>query len=723
MASAEVTEMDASQTYYHVETPLALTRTIKDPIHDFITFPAYIWSFIDTRQFQRLRAIKQLGVSYYVWAGASHNRFEHCIGVAHLAGTLVERLRTMQPELGITERDVRCVQLAGLCHDLGHGPWSHVWDGHFIPAVLPEQAWTHEDASEMMFDDLVKRNNVPIDQDDVNFIKDLIKGTVRHSALKEPPEKKFLFDIVANKRNGIDVDKFDYIARDVRAIGDHNNFSARRLIDSARVINDEICYHIKDANQVYELCTLRFSNHKRIYSHKTARAIEHMIVDVLKAAEPTIKIAKQILDPAKYVYLTDNIMERVEMSEEPSLAESRRILERIRRRDLYRCVDWGTFRYDLLSRLKKLISPEQIVHAAKELFRFDLDGKPGRSRSRGPNQDIVASLSVEDVIVDFSTLHFGMKEKNPIDFVRFYGKHNVYQSFKAGAGELSTLIPACFAEIQLRIYAKESIYYGLVQAGYRELLSTLSENEPETPPPYLNLSHPGVGSPSPSLSEPPLTPRTNTVATVSPSSGSGSRNNGFPNRSKTPSLNKFTRVDPSFAPSSPSLTAKRMKGSSIPLAPLDLKPPHRPVVSESTAITSRAEKAQNGQVRGLAVQDSLVSMTSETSEVSTEVFNSDAGTLVDGRIYRVKSAKADSDQIPMDTDDHIRAKSPTTPSPSSSKRKAKASHSNQQLSAPSADIESKTRRPRSVRRQRTADHDNASNEVDGEGSRLKRRRS
>ena len=57
-------------------------------------------------------------------------------GVAHLAGLLVQRLQTYQPELGITERDVRCVQLAGLCHDLGHGPWSHVWDGLFIPSVL-----------------------------------------------------------------------------------------------------------------------------------------------------------------------------------------------------------------------------------------------------------------------------------------------------------------------------------------------------------------------------------------------------------------------------------------------------------------------------------------------------------------------------------------------------------------------------------------------------------
>ena len=58
------------------------------------------------------------------------------LGVAHLAGLLAERLRRVQPELGITARDVQCVQLAGLCHDLGHGPWSHLWDGIFIPTVL-----------------------------------------------------------------------------------------------------------------------------------------------------------------------------------------------------------------------------------------------------------------------------------------------------------------------------------------------------------------------------------------------------------------------------------------------------------------------------------------------------------------------------------------------------------------------------------------------------------
>eukprot|EP01121_Diplochlamys_sp_Union-15-3_P021624 TRINITY_DN8840_c0_g1_i1.p1 TRINITY_DN8840_c0_g1~~TRINITY_DN8840_c0_g1_i1.p1 ORF type:complete len:144 (+),score=11.84 TRINITY_DN8840_c0_g1_i1:43-474(+) len=124
-------------------------KIFNDPVHGHIELPSYCIDFIDTAQFQRLRDLKQLGCTYLVFPGASHNRYEHSIGVSYLAGTLLKRfqvifyfpffffsfhvefllvLQVKQPELEITKRDLKLIRLAGLCHDLGHGPFSHSFE-------------------------------------------------------------------------------------------------------------------------------------------------------------------------------------------------------------------------------------------------------------------------------------------------------------------------------------------------------------------------------------------------------------------------------------------------------------------------------------------------------------------------------------------------------------------------------------------------------------------
>ncbi|KAJ8259441.1 hypothetical protein GJAV_G00169300 [Gymnothorax javanicus] len=127
-------------------------KIFNDPIHGSIELHPYLVRIIDTPQFQRLRYIRQMGSVYFVYPGASHNRFEHSIGVAHLAGELVQALNkqyrmTTDPkptekffglrdnEDLITEEDGLCVQIAALCHDLGHGPFSHMFDDQFLPRV------------------------------------------------------------------------------------------------------------------------------------------------------------------------------------------------------------------------------------------------------------------------------------------------------------------------------------------------------------------------------------------------------------------------------------------------------------------------------------------------------------------------------------------------------------------------------------------------------------
>ncbi|KAH9061981.1 hypothetical protein EDB87DRAFT_1608653 [Lactarius vividus] len=474
-------------------------------------FPVVPMFMISThrKHFQRLRHIKQLGVSYYVWPGASHNRFEHCLGVAYLARQMAMHLKDAQPELGLTDRDVRCVELAGLCHDLGHGPWSHVWDGSYIPSALKagflskDREWKHEHASEMMFDDMIKQYDLDIPPKDAIFIKALIAGDRKRCSYEKP----FLFEIVSNQTNGIDVDKFDYIARDTRAIGDNQNLSLTRLINSARVVENQICYSVKDANQIYELCYTRFSLHKRIYNHKTAKAIECMFIDAMLAAEPYLKIAGQIDDPKKFLGLTDDIRTEIQRSQAPELLGAQRILERIQNRDLYRCVDYKVFDWEHREFLEENITAAGIVAEAKR----ECSARIGQSAAQldpeiDDEDDVITLEDIEDltpdkVIVAFATMHYGMKDKNPLDFVKFYPKNRPNECFRARRGDLSLLMPAHFAEVLLRVYTKDVRFFGIVQAGYRSLLARIANES-------VSTSIDVQGSESDGIPERPRTPRT-----------------------------------------------------------------------------------------------------------------------------------------------------------------------------------------------------------------------
>lgn len=275
-----------------------LSKVFNDPIHGHIELHSLLIKIVDTPQFQRLRYIKQLGGCYFVFPGASHNRFEHSIGVCHLAGELVETLKARQPDLGITDKDVLCVKMAGLCHDLGHGPFSHMFDGLFIPQARPGSKWKHEDASVAMFDHLIQVNDLQSTFDqygitdiDLVFVKEQIAGpieTEQCSSQKQSDwpysgrgvEKGFLYEIVANKKNGIDVDKWDYFARDCHHLGITISFDYHRFMKFVRVIpvNErlQICTRDKEVANLYDMFHTRNTLHRRAYQHKTSNVIELM---------------------------------------------------------------------------------------------------------------------------------------------------------------------------------------------------------------------------------------------------------------------------------------------------------------------------------------------------------------------------------------------------------------------------------------------------------------
>uniref|UniRef100_A0AAX7TFE0 Deoxynucleoside triphosphate triphosphohydrolase SAMHD1 n=1 Tax=Astatotilapia calliptera TaxID=8154 RepID=A0AAX7TFE0_ASTCA len=447
------------------------SKVFNDPIHGHVALHPLLIKIIDTPQFQRLRNIKQLGGTYLVFPGASHNRFEHslgyvfislCIFVGYLAGRLVKALNERQPELLISRRDILCVQIAGLCHDLGHGPFSHMFDGVFIPKARPGITWKHETASLSMFDYLVEANGLrPVMEEhglvlpeDLDFIKEQIAGPLDKTAAKgkkwpykgRQKDKSFLYEIVANKRNGIDVDKWDYFARDCYHLGINNNFDYSRFLNFARVCEVDgqkhICTRDKEVGNLYDMFHTRNCLHRRAYQHKVCNIIETMITEAFLKADPHLQfegkdgkmftLSTAIDDMVAYTKLTDNVFEQILNSSSPELAEAKQILHNIVCRRLYKCLGQTTSETSILS----------------------LEADLARSIPQSGTQDV--NLQPEDFVVSVIVMDYGMKEKNPINNVRFYCKNDMTKAIQIRKNQVSKLLPEQFVEQLIRVYCKKT---------------------------------------------------------------------------------------------------------------------------------------------------------------------------------------------------------------------------------------------------------------------------
>ena len=427
-----------------------------DSVHGHIEIHPLCVKIIDTPQFQRLRYLKQLGACYFVYPGAAHNRYEHCIGVCHLAGQLARTLKERQPELDITNKDILCVEIAGLCHDLGHGPFSHLFDGKFIPTVRPDSKWKHEEMSVTMFDHMLTSCSLRgefarygLTEQDITFIKEQIDPKYNKKEEREEDKKGFLYEIVANKRNGIDVDKWDYFARDCHGLGIKNNFDHHRFMKFSRVLKVDgslqICSRDKEADNLYSMFQIGAALHKKAYQHRVCNAIEIMITDAFIHADKKkiipgkdgnlVTISECIDDPVAYTHLNDSIFNLILMSQDADLAESRTILQKIERRELYKCVGETT--------PMKGKTKDDIKKIKEEIMNF----LPAATHGQFIDDD----LDVHLVYLDY-----GMATENPMDNVRFYNKNDVTKAVRLNRQHVSLMLPDVFAEQLIRLYCKKT---------------------------------------------------------------------------------------------------------------------------------------------------------------------------------------------------------------------------------------------------------------------------
>ena len=290
---------------------------IYDNIHGYINLDPIASSIVDTPVFQRLRNIHQTGILYLVFPTANHSRFEHSVGTYHLAIQMIEKISKKQPELKITPEIIQLVGIAGLCHDLGHLLFSHLFDDYFIESLpnykelkLQTKNTVHENRSITLLNYMVEKYEVPLNKDQIKVIGDLINP--KESEYSKWKSKyqigRWIFQIISNPLNSIDVDKFDYLVRDTQAVGLKFGFNYSRIIEDAKVIDNKICYSLQCSEDIYHMFFIRYRLHRQIYNHKAVKAIEILIIKLLFEIEKEVNISQYILDPEKMMELVDSFI-------------------------------------------------------------------------------------------------------------------------------------------------------------------------------------------------------------------------------------------------------------------------------------------------------------------------------------------------------------------------------------------------------------------------------
>jgi HD superfamily phosphohydrolase len=296
-----------------------MNEQVYDPIHGIIELTPLLQSIIYTWEFNRLYDLYQMGAVYLVYPSAVHKRSEHSIGVSHLAGIMATTLSKCE-DLDCDEDGRLCIQfdrdypdstgksaaprstvldqyyiekgrfvelcrVAGLVHDIGHGPYSHLYDSHVKLDLEPN----HEERGVAIFKKMCSDYSLKLTHTEIRIIQTMVAPCSRLANF-------WYYQIVANKSCDIDVDKIDYIQRDAFHIGLGYGGEWSRILKNCKVrkypvkcvkAGDRLCETIvwpcELKDDIFNLFATRYRLYKHVCTHQTVKAYEFVIVDMLKA--------------------------------------------------------------------------------------------------------------------------------------------------------------------------------------------------------------------------------------------------------------------------------------------------------------------------------------------------------------------------------------------------------------------------------------------------------
>jgi HD superfamily phosphohydrolase len=269
-------------------------KIINDPVYGFITIPSeLVFDLIQHPYFQRLRYIKQLGMTHLVYPGALHTRFHHALGAMHLMGLALETIKSKGQAISFEEE--QGVIIAILLHDIGHGPFSHALEHTIVDGV------SHEHISTLLMNNLNREFGG--------------KLGLAIEIFNNRYHKKFLYQLVSGQ---LDLDRMDYLNRDSFFTGvSEGVISFDRIIKMLDVVDDQLVVEEKGIYSIEKFLIARRLMYWQVYLHKTVIAAEQMLVKILERAKELSQEGRNLFASPCFSYFLKNSISMEDFKNNP----------------------------------------------------------------------------------------------------------------------------------------------------------------------------------------------------------------------------------------------------------------------------------------------------------------------------------------------------------------------------------------------------------------------
>lgn len=334
-------------------------------MYGFISIPsALIYDLISHPYFQRLRYIKQLGMTHLVYPGALHTRFHHALGAMHLMGLAIEVLRSKGHHISLEEEEAATIAI--LLHDIGHGPFSHALEHTLITGVM------HEDISMLMMDQL----NEEFDG----------KLTTAIHIFRGNYPRRFFCQLISGQ---LDLDRMDYLNRDSFFTGvSEGVISFDRIIKMFNVVDDQLVIEEKGIYSIEKFLIARRLMYWQVYLHKTVIAGEQLLVKILERAKELASGGVELFaTPALQHFLQNDITELNFFDDEIHLQQFAKLDDQ----DIYASVKvWADHDDPILSRLCQMLN-------ARKLYKVEIsNAEPAPERIAALADKTMLALHVDE---------------------------------------------------------------------------------------------------------------------------------------------------------------------------------------------------------------------------------------------------------------------------------------------------------------------------------------